>query len=674
MKSCKKCLLLVMLYLIPLLWSGFVKAQTSTLSPFVGAQVYIEPGQTPEKIDEYFHILKENNFTVCRVRLIEYYMHKADGKWDFTLFDQAFKAAEKYKIKVFADIFPIYEKTNLGGVKCPMNEAHLKSIAECIKNMTLHFSQFSSLYAWMLMNEPGIKDIATEFAQNKYKEWKMSHPQRDLSNNGYPVLSDFSLQSFLLYYNTWYLNWIADEIKKYDTKHELHVNPYDLFSKCPLYDFPEWRKFLTIFGGSTHPSWHFGYFSRKQYSVAMSANCEMLRSGAGDIPWMITELQGGNNVYSGNAPFCPTKEEIAQWLWTAFGTEAKGSIFWTLNPTISISEAGEWGLLNYQYKATDRLTAASEVAGTLKKHEELFTRTKEAESGISILYVHESFWAESMKAKGTISDFEARRTGAVMKSVLGYFEAFCEMGVNANLKAFTEYDFSKDNYNGQTIILANQICIPGRYVENLEDFVRKGGKLIMDGITGYYDENIQCTLNTNWPFEKLTGGNISEFKVVDNLFTISIMDINIPAHYMRGFISNSTAKVITSFEGLPIATQNKFGNGEVLWIPSMIGLGSRMQNNYIPLIDLLNKEVKTSLINIPIRFKAAQKNMIMKTLVSGDSYITLIINKTAKNRIVKLSLKNRSLKPEVLFANKQGKVYGKTVTIASEETVVAVWK
>ena len=64
----------------------------------------------------------------------------------------------------------------------------------------------------------------------------------------------------------------------------------------------------------------------------------------------------------------------------------------------------------------------------------------------------------------------------------------------------------------------------------------------------------------------------------------------------------------------------------------------------------------------------------MKTLVSGDSYITVIINKTAKNRIVELSLKNSNLKPEVLFANKQGKVYGKTVTIASEETVVAIWK
>jgi beta-galactosidase len=220
----------------------------------------------------------------------------------------------------------------------------------------------------MLMNEPGIGSIEGDFAKKKYSEWKLSHPQKELSEKGFPILADFSRQMFLLEYNTWYLNWIAGEIKKYDTRHEIHVNSHAMFQLCSIYDFPAWRKFLTIFGGSTHPAWHFGYFDREKYSVAMSANCEMIRSGAGEIPWMITELQGGNNIYSAYAPLCPTKEEIAQWLWIAIGTEARGSIFWTLNPTISISEAGEWGMIDYQYKPTDRLIAASEDAGALLKN------------------------------------------------------------------------------------------------------------------------------------------------------------------------------------------------------------------------------------------------------------------------------------------------------------------
>ncbi len=94
--------------------------------------------------------------------------------------------------------------------------------------------------------------------------------------------------------------------------------------------FPEWRKFLTSLGGSAHPSWHFAILSRQQYAVAMSANSEIIYSGAGNLPWFMTELQGGNNTYSGGNPICPTKEEIAQWLWIITGTESEGTIFWTL--------------------------------------------------------------------------------------------------------------------------------------------------------------------------------------------------------------------------------------------------------------------------------------------------------------------------------------------------------
>lgn len=85
--------------------------------------------------------------------------------------------------------------------------------------------------------------------------------------------------------------------------------------------------FLNSLGGSAHPSWHFGFFERDEYALAMSANSEILRSGAYAIPWFMTEIQGGNNTYSGYKPFCPTKEEIEQWLWIIIGSGGKGGIF-----------------------------------------------------------------------------------------------------------------------------------------------------------------------------------------------------------------------------------------------------------------------------------------------------------------------------------------------------------
>src|SRR5664279_1733430 len=112
--------------------------------PFIGAQVFIEPGQTADEIDTWFRVLKENHFTVCRIRMFESYMKKEDGSWDFTLFDNAFLSAEKYGIKVFGTIFPYTEKTDIGGFKFPRDEAHLQSIAFFIKQLTTHFARYKS--------------------------------------------------------------------------------------------------------------------------------------------------------------------------------------------------------------------------------------------------------------------------------------------------------------------------------------------------------------------------------------------------------------------------------------------------------------------------------------------------------------------------------------------------
>jgi beta-galactosidase len=669
-------LLLFLLFLAPKSPAFSQVPDSSDLKfPFIGAQVFIEPGQTPEEIDTWFRVLKENQFTVCRIRMFESYMKKADGTWDFSLFDNAFKSAARYGIKIFGTIFPYTEKTDIGGFKFPRDESHLQSIALFIKELTTHFTQFSSLYGWVLINEPGVggKIPWTDFTKSKYEEWKLDHPRKEFTAKGYPVLVDLYDQDFLYYLNTWYLNWLSNEVRKYDTIHELHVNNHQMFQNCAEYNFPEWRKFLTSLGGSAHASWHFGYFKRQQYAVAMSANSEIVRSGAGNLPWFMTELQGGNNTYSGGTPMCPTKEEIAQWLWIITATEGRGSIFWSLNPRSSGIEAGEWALLDFQDKPSDRMKEAARVAESINLNRQLLEKGKEIESGINLLYIRQSLWAESKMATGSEQNFEARKVGGVMKSILGYFEAFSEMGVDVNLKAFEEFDFGKDNYAGSVIILAHQISIPDAYAVQLESFVKKGGKLIVDGLTGFFDENLNNTMKTGFPFENLFGGNISEFKLVNNLFKFKFNGYIIPAHLWRGFISPGTGESVSKYDGEPVAIRNKFGEGEVLWIPSLIGLGSRISGNYTYLIRFLKEECTQSLTNLPVRFQIPEKNMLMKSMSSGKSIITVIINKRPSNAQITLDFGGKNPSGKILFSSDQGKVIGNKIQIGAEETVVVKW-
>ena len=262
-----------------------------------------------------------------------------------------------------------------------------------------------------------------------------------------------------------------------------------------------------------------------------------------------------------------------------------------------------------------------------------------------------------------------------MKSVLGYFEAFSELGIQCSIKEINEFDFARDDYHGTTVILAHQTSVPARQWKNLENFVYNGGKLIVDGLTAYYDENAHCIMKTGFPLEDLFGGLIKEFKVVGNLFDFTLSDPNLTlsAHLWRGSILNKTSKPIARSDNEVIATRNTFGKGEVLWMPSMVGLGSRM-SEYKNLIMLLNTEVNESISTLPFRFKAPQQKMFMKTLKSGNSFITILINKNTSSQKVELEIRDHFI-PTVLFADQNGMISrANIVSISPEETIVICWK
>jgi beta-galactosidase len=638
----------------------------------IGAEVFIEPGQTPKEIDIWFRRLQEAGMTVTRIRLFETYMRKPDGKWDYTLFDAAYKAADKYGIKVYGNLFPATVFTDLGGLKFPKDEDHLGTIARYVENVVTHFKQFDSCYGWVPVNEPGVGHFPQEqFATDKYREWRAAQANPEYNSGGYDHF-DFADERFHLYYNTWFLKWLTDEIHKYDPDSIIHVNNHAIFKNVSEYNFTEWRDFLTSLGGSAHASWHFGYFNREQYALAVSANCEIIRSGAGEIPWFMTELQGGNNTYSGFLSLCPTKQEITQWLWIAIGAESKGAIFWCLNPRSSGIEAGEWAMLNYHNEPSDRFQAAIEVIDTVNEHISFFEGAKVVESGINILYTRESLWVEKKLQTGGKS-YEGRDEGGVMRSALAYFEALSEAGVQANFKEISEFDFSKRSYAGYAIILAHQIAIPSKYWPLLQDFVTKGGKLIADGLTGYYDENAVGTMRLGFPLRDLLGADVLEYKAIDDMEEMAVDGIALPAYQWRGSLKVTTATPLSNRNDDITSTRNKFGKGEVYWLPSLVGLGSRILNTYDHLNMFLAKAIDYSTLNLPFVFEEPQKGVLMKLLGNNKEIVTIIINKAVVRRELKLILKNPALQPMVLFANNGGKVGGNHISIDAEEILVIKW-
>ncbi len=647
-------------------------AADSASLPQIGAQVFIEPGQTTQDIDDWFRILEANEMTVCRIRMFETHMRKPDGTWDFALYDEAFRAAERHHVKAFATLFPADE--TVGGFKYPKSEAHLVEIAEYVKQLVTHFKTFPALYGWVLQNEPGTGGSYpdNDLSRRIRKEWQAARPKAEYSSKGYKE-AHFDYEEFQRYYTTWFLSWYAQEVLKYDPGRHLHVNNHAIFSNFPEYDFPSWRKFLTTLGASAHPSWHFSMFRREQFALAMSANNEIIRTGAGPLPFWLTELQGGNNLYSGGKPICPTKEETGQWLWTTLGCGAKGVIFWSLNPRAATDEPGEWALINFQREASDRLAAAHDVIRTLKANSDLFAHAKPLRSGITLLLAREAFWTDRKQKLGGAEQYEARAGGAVMKSALAWYEALMENGIPADLAEMDAFDWSQESYKGQVVILAHQLALPSRDWSRLTRFTERGGKLIVEGATGYFDEHQVCVMQTGFPLADLLGGSISEFKALGERFDVKFHDgAVLPAHLWRGTIKNATGTPLAAEDNDVFATRHTFGQGETLWIPSLVGMGAWQRDN-TALARLARRETLGAIPALPVLFKRQEKLALLKTLTCGDALITVMINKDKAPKKIPLLVK-KGLKPQVLFADKGGHVTASSAALSPEETLVTLWR
>ena len=642
--------------------------------PLLGAQVFIEPGQDSVQIDHWFRTLRDSGLSVARIRMFgSHILSKGGGPADYSLYDTAFAAADKYGIKVFATLFPpTDELDDVGGFKFPSDRRQLDEVAAYIDAVVDHFNDAPALYAWVLQNEPGLgaaKVPKTPLSQEMRAQWDGMRSGN--ARNGF-LQADFSDQQFLSWYLDWYLGWIAARVRERDRVHPFHINPHQILETLPEYDFPAFRKYLSSLGASMHMSWHFGYFGREEYPLGVSIMSDIIRSGAGEMPFWITELQGGNVTASGNRILCPTAEEISQWLWTGIGAGAEGIIFWTLNQRAAVSEAGEWGLLTFQGRPSNRLEAAASVAAALKEHAPVFSRAVPLASNITILYNKESLWIQRRNAdiqKDTGND--GRSKGAVMMSLSAAYDAVSAWGVVPAVSDMDAFDWS--DAEGKTVILPHTIAIPSSHYDHIREFVRNGGTLVMTGLAGYYDETMRCRFMGGFPLADVFGADISEFKAVAPYFPLpSYKGIRLQAHLWKGLLCPEDAVPLLSDQGETLATSFRFGQGRAVWFPSLVDLGCWHRDEKA-LEAFYGDLCRTALDCAPLSFRRPRKDVLVRMMDTGDQLISILINKSGKT--VRLPFRTGLQNPKLIYDNMPGKgvVSARSARLRNEQCLVVVW-
>ena len=631
--------------------AAFARAQ----APLIGAQVWIEPGQTPAQIDTWFRLLAQEHMPVARVFIMWSYLQAGPGQWNFALYDQVFRAAERYHVRIVATLTPGGPPPFLGGDGnqgggYPGTAKARDAAAEYIEKVVDRYMDSPALDTWLLVNEPGMAPSADPLAVEEFHVWvaKRFAGIAELNRgwgsaydsfaeaDPHPAAGVFASEnrqidwlSFWREYQTEQLQWIEQQIRLYDPNpaHGMHVNPHALIGNMAGLsdDLASWRPFLDTLGCSIHPAWHFGLLERDQYALGVSYINDLVQGASEPKRHWVTELQGGNNIYSSNKPMDPTVGDISQWVWTSIGAGADRVIFWLLNARAQGTEAAEWSLLDFQQRPSRRLDTASAIARIIENHADFFRAAHVQESPVTVILSLETM---TLEERYHDSDYPGRDINAHILSALGMYQALSQIGVPPRIKLFGDYDWEAKTTAPRVAILPDARAITEDQVAELKAFVNNGNTLLITGLSGFYDPYAKAWPLAGFPLAAVTGADLKEVHFIGDEFDLRLSSppLTLPSHLWIGSVENNSAQAVGEREGETTATARKTpGGGMVLWIPSPVDIGGWLRGTE-PLAGYLKTVLEQSLDGEPFRFPQPQKGCLMRVLKNGNMYLSVVTN------------------------------------------------
>lgn len=692
--------ILLSIILITLFGSISSKVTAQTL-PNIGAEIWIEPGQSKEQMFDWFKAMSDNKMYSARIFVMWNYIEVKPGEFDFTLYDWAFEAANKYGVKIEATLCaihgPVFHSQVFHG-RPQYNELfdseEIKRLSAIFIDKTVNrYKDNKALGFWWILNEPRSFLPDSELATQRLQEWVKNKYQNIETVNkewieNYTDFSDIKhdplwIKGTYFYWPTpsidWYkfhmdfltenLDWIAQEVRKHDKKTPLTTNPAGVFEFAHLYDFPKHREIFDVLGASMHASWQLRSMTRDQYGYAVAAISEILKGANLNGEFWISELQGGNNIWSGRTPMCPDPNDLGQWLWTGIGSGAKKVIYWSLNYRRQGIESGEWGLLGFRNEPTERSEETKKINEILIKHQDFFKNAKPLNNKISLILSPESMRVLLHK---TFFSAGARNldANAHMRSLLMWFVALQEMGYQVDIRYLTDYEWNSTE-KGRVAILSNAVAIPEETVPNMENFVSNGNFLIAEGLTGFFDEYETNTFLEGFHMEKLLGGRMVDmpYRETKNM-KFKYKGIEVPASIFEPILHTTTGKAVGKQGESVFTIDNQFGKGKSLWLPPVFGMGAYPSNTQA-LSSLANIELESYLHDQPFYFDKYSKGGLLRILKNGNRYLTVITNNQKSD--ISLNLVNKlGLKPEIIYGNVNAYNNGK-INLGDRDTLVILW-
>ena len=264
--------------------------------------------------------------------------------------------------------------------------------------------------------------------------------------------------------------------------------------------------------------------------------------------FLISEMQTHiQSLFNYNT--CVRTYELKRWCYEAYAAGANGLVYWMWRPFDSGLQILGRGLVDYKGDETERFTLAEKIGRTMRS----FGKLKPVAGEIGVLFdpLCDDFSRTIVKSYKIDANM-------YLRSVFGAYKAMFDANVSCDIVTFDDIS------SYRAIILTNQIVIDDVRAQILEEYVKMGGTLIIDGRFGMLGVNGRLT-------EKLPGGALNflcgaEYRDSD----YEGLDFDYSGACVRGYlgrelVSVTDGEVLGCFaDGMPAVIRKRYGKGRAI--------------------------------------------------------------------------------------------------------------
>jgi beta-galactosidase len=434
----------------------------------------------------------------------------------------------------------------------------------------------SSFQNWLMQRYETLEKLSEAWVR-RYPSWDVIDPPR--GPGSYVDWVDW--RRFMMERSTEEMRFRVKTLRAVDTRSilESHVFSQAAILPLALQAINPWRL------AELMETWGLSYFPRWQESPIYfgAAQIELTRAAAAGKPFWITELQGGHGSNGIRRSRQMRPRDIRLWNWMLVAMGGKGIIYWCYLTEATGTESTGFGLVERDGSASERVLEAAQDHKIIQSQWEIIKDYQPAPEVAVLVDIDNALLTFAMSGKEDAST----------KSFAGYYKALWNSDVLAD---FIEPQSLRNSHKYRLIIAPWHLIGKKETCDLLRDYVQDGGTLLLEtGFASYDDHMVYNPVVPAFGLDEAFGYREQEslymmqedegrknpkpedFPAPERVYVegqlsfTELISASIKAHTFLTPITASSAKVIATYQGIPVATVKKVGKGEVYYIGTNLG-------------------------------------------------------------------------------------------------------